>query len=324
MRCFALAEAWQDAGGAVAFLAGEMPKRLESRLNSDNMGVSGIDAVPGSKEDAAATIARADRLNADWIAVDGDRFGSNFLNSLRAARGRLLLLDDFAARESFPADIIVNPNLGAEAKLYKSRPGGSQAEILTGPRYVLLRSEFSRPIERAFPENGNRVLITLGGSDPENLAPRIAGALAKCPDFELTVVAGPGYPTASELQKISSDDSKVIVDPQNMAELMADADLAVIAAGGTLWELLASECVVLSYARNPVQSRVIETLAREGIAVDMGATSRFDPVRLVSEVKRLAASKTAREKMASRGRALIDGNGAVRVIAAMRDREAQR
>jgi len=88
--------------------------------------------------------------------------------------------------------------------------------------------------------------------------------------------------------------------------------------------LLASGCVVLSYSRNPVQSRVIKMLARDGIVVDMGATSRFDPVRLVLEVKRLAASKLTREKMASRGRALIDGTGAARVVAAMRNREAPR
>ena len=332
MRCYALAEAWQDAGGTAAFISGEMPPRVQLRLSARDIALLSIDAIPGSEADATATIAQAEQLNADWIAVDGDRFGSDFLHSLRASRFHVLLLDDFAERESFPTDIIVNPNLGADADAYTKR--GSQAQILTGPHYALLRSEFRQPVERTFAVDGNRVLITLGGSDPENLAPRIASALAECADrtpadialadLTLTVVLGPGYAATSELEQISGANAKVIVDPQNMAELMANADLAVIAAGGTLWELLASGCVVLSYSRNPVQSRVIKMLARDGIVVDMGATSRFDPVRLVLEVKRLAASKLTREKMASRGRALIDGTGAARVVAAMRNREAPR
>jgi UDP-2,4-diacetamido-2,4,6-trideoxy-beta-L-altropyranose hydrolase len=322
MRCAALAEAWQEAGGTAVFLASEMPSRLESRLSSRGMRVVRMDATPGRGEDASLTLAQAREHAAEWIVVDGDQFGVDFLRSMRAAGLWLLLLDDFADRESFPVDLLVNPNLGADAGIYAARSGGTC--VLTGPRYALLRGEFRRATTKAFDGGGNKVLVTLGGSDPENLAPRIAAALAGRGRFKVTLVAGPGYAGASELEKISGANCTIVVDPESMAELMANADLAVIAAGGTLWELLASGCVALSYSRNPVQSRVVELLAHDGVVVDMGATSLFDPARLISEASRLASAKVIREEMATRGRKLVDGAGAARVVEAMQQVEASR
>jgi spore coat polysaccharide biosynthesis predicted glycosyltransferase SpsG len=102
-----------------------------------------------------------------------------------------------------------------------------------------------------------------------------------------------------------------------MAELMMETDLAIIAAGGTLWELLTLGCTVLSYSRNTVQARVVHSLAAEGIVVDMGDAGGFDPVTLVSAVRGLAGSRSARERMAFLGREIADGLGALRVVEAL-------
>jgi UDP-2,4-diacetamido-2,4,6-trideoxy-beta-L-altropyranose hydrolase len=200
-------------------------------------------------------------------------------------------------------------------ELYRMR--GSSAPVLTGPRYALLRREFQTSCEKQFAEKGNRLLITMGGSDPEDLTPRIATALANCPDLRITMVAGAGYSSVNELRELSAPNLKVVFDVQKMAELMRNMDLAVIAAGGTLWELLSVGCAVLSYSRNIVQARVVRDLANTGAVVDMGATGHFDPARLVTSVKELADSRASRERMASLGRALVDGLGSARVVEAM-------
>jgi spore coat polysaccharide biosynthesis predicted glycosyltransferase SpsG len=131
------------------------------------------------------------------------------------------------------------------------------------------------------------------------------------------LVAGAGYSKVTALQKVSAPNIRVIVDSQNIADLMSESDLAVIAAGGTLWELLSMGCVVLSYARNTVQKRVVRSLAKDGVVVDMGETVDFSAASLVSEVRRLADSQALREQMAARGRRLVDGLGAARVVEAM-------
>ena len=139
MRCLALAQAWQDAGGTVNLAVAELPDALSPRVTAEGVSLSRIHATPGGSEDAAETVAQAHRLSADWVVIDGDRFGSDFLEKVRAAGFRVLLIDDFADRESFPADLIVNPDLD-DGEPYRKR--GATARLLMGPSYVLLRREF--------------------------------------------------------------------------------------------------------------------------------------------------------------------------------------
>ncbi len=322
MRCLAVAQAWQDASGTANLAVAELPRALLPRMTAEGIAVSRVHATPGSTEDARETLAQAHRLRADWVVIDGDRFGGEFLETVRAPGFRVLLIDDFADRESFPADLIVNPNLGDDENAYRKR--GATARLLMGPPYILLRREFRQGTERReIRQTGNRILVTLGGSDPENLTPGIANALAHCSDLEVTVIVGAGYDRAEELGRLSANKLRVLFNPPNMAQVMKDSDEAIIAAGGTLWELLSTGCAVLSYSRNIVQRRVVQALSLRGVAVDMGETRHFDPAKLAASVNDLIGSRIARERMRSLGRTLVDGLGATRVVEAMQSSGAQ-
>jgi len=316
MRCLALAEAWQDAGGTANLAVAELLEALSPRVAAEGVSLRNFDTTPGGPEDAAATVAQAQRLKADWVAIDGDRFGTDFLETVRAAGFRVLLIDDFANRKSSPANLIVNPNLDEDETPYRKR--SATARLLMGPSYILLRREFRQSIERRGPrQTGNRILVTLGGSDPEDLTPKIANALAHGSDLEVTVIAGAGYDKADELRKLKASNLRVVFNPPNMVQLMKDSDQAIIAAGGTLWELLSVGCAVLSYSRNTLQTNVVQTLSHRGVVVDMGETCHFDPAKLLASVEGLVELRAARERMTNLGCALVDGMGATRVVEAM-------
>jgi UDP-2,4-diacetamido-2,4,6-trideoxy-beta-L-altropyranose hydrolase len=316
MRCLALAQAWQAAGGRAVFAAAELPSGLMPRLSSEGLRLVHLTREPGTCGDAEATIQAASQAGAEWAVIDGDGFGVDFLRAVQNSGLRVLLIDDFARREFFPANLILNPNLGASERSYRQKC--SDARLLVGPSYVPLRREFtSWKAERVFPEKGTKVLVTLGGSDPENLAPGIAEAISNVDSLQVTVVAGVGYEHWNELRQSSTPTVRMLLNHSAMPELMHDADLAIAAAGGTLWELLYTGCVVLSYARNPVQARVVNLVAQEGAAWNMGDTSEFDGSKLAAAVEKLAADRMLRQRMANAGRVLIDGRGPERVVAAI-------
>jgi UDP-2,4-diacetamido-2,4,6-trideoxy-beta-L-altropyranose hydrolase len=321
MRCLALAEAWQDSGGTANLAVAELPDALSPRVTGEGVSLRSFDTTPGGPEDAVATATQAQRLGADWVAIDGDRFGSDFLETVRAAGFRVLLIDDFANRDSSPANLIVNPNLDEDETPYRKR--GASARLLMGPSYILLRREFRQGIEKTGPrQTGNRILVTLGGSDPEDLTPKIANALACCSDLEVTVIAGAGYDKEDELRKLEASNLRVF-NPPDMVRLMRDSDQAIISAGGTLWELLSIGCPVLSYSRNTVQASVVGVLSHRGVVVDMGETCHFDPAKLRASVEGLVELRAARERMTNLGCALVDGMGAARVVEAMQTLGAQ-
>lgn len=316
MRCLALAEAWEDAGGVASFATSEIPNALSRRIAAAGISQYALNSASGSSEDAASTIALALRLGCEWVVIDGDRFGSDFLETVRNAGVKVLLIDDFAVRASFSADLIVNPNLGVDVKAYGAKNPG--VPVLAGTSFVMLRREFSQHSKcRGASGEGNRVLVTLGGSDPDELTPKIASTLASCPDFEVTAVVGAAYSNLDNLRKLESLNLRLVVDAQNMMELMTSSDMAIIAAGGTLWELLSTGCAVLSYSRNTVQAQVVRVLAKKGAVLDLGDTRSFDSESLLAATKALMRSATLREEMTNLGRVLVDGLGATRIVQIM-------
>lgn len=317
MRCLALAQAWQDAGGEATLVAAEVPDSLIERLIANKVSILRNDASPGSSDDARRLIAHVSQLKPDWTVIDGDRFGRDFLQLIQGSGSRVLLVDDYADRTAFPADIVVNPNFGAEPEVYRSKKFAAPA--LTGPRYALLRREFQNPLPRKVQGRGNRILVTLGGSDPENLTPRIATALAACPDLQITVVAGGAYSNRTELAGQLGSRMKLLFDSQEMPQLMMEADIAITIAGGTLWELLSLGCAVLSYARTAGGAYLVNCLAKQSMIVDMGDISRFDATKIVPAVREIAESMSMRQRMALQGQNLVDGAGAKRVVEMLRE-----
>ena len=74
MRCLALAQAWQDAGGRAVFAMGEKVTAIESRLAAEKMPIFEISAPVASDADARETAALAKTHGASWVVVDGYRF----------------------------------------------------------------------------------------------------------------------------------------------------------------------------------------------------------------------------------------------------------
>ena len=81
----------------------------------------------------------------------------------------------------------------------------SYTRLLLGPRYAMLRREFQamRDWRREIPAVGRKLLITMGGSDPDNFTLRLIKTFPKIsvPDLEITVVAGGSNPQLAELRR---------------------------------------------------------------------------------------------------------------------------
>jgi UDP-2,4-diacetamido-2,4,6-trideoxy-beta-L-altropyranose hydrolase len=322
MRCLALAQAWRDRGGRAVFALTAVGDPLAARLEAEKMGIFRINAEPGGIDDAAETAALAAQIGSSWTVVDGYHFHSSYHRALRAAGIRLLAIDDFGSAERCVADLVLNQNLRAEEGWYPDCEPYTQ--LLLGTSYVLLRREFLswQNWERPVAQSARRLLVTLGGSDSGRALVQVARGLQRLPieDLEAVVVTAAESSQADELKSIADAARCSISLTKNVVDtspLMAWADVAIIAAGGTLWELLYMQSAVLSYARNPFQEMIVGELDRRKTVVGLGDLTRIDPERLAAEIEAACRSEAARNGMAAAGRALVDGKGAARVVAAL-------
>lgn len=269
MRCLALAQAWQDVGGTVALAAAELPETLALRLAREQLGLHRLDVPVANEADAAATAQIAQQTGAVWVAVDGYRFKAEYLEALGRTGFRILSLDDMAHLDRYPVDLLLNQNLSARREHYRDKLS-PHASLLLGPRYSLLRREFrlAHPKREPLAGRAPRVLISFGGSDPENCTEAVLRRLAqRTGAWEVQVLAGAANPHVAALRNFALRapfPCSIHVNVGNVAALMARADVAITAGGSTVWELAAMRLPALIGAISEDQRLIGPALRRVG------------------------------------------------------------
>ncbi|MEQ9370524.1 MAG: UDP-2,4-diacetamido-2,4,6-trideoxy-beta-L-altropyranose hydrolase [Coleofasciculus chthonoplastes F3-SA18-01] len=324
MRCLALAQAWRDAGGQPIFVMSTDAPPIKSRLESEGVEVINLSVQVGSAKDAKETATLAQHLGASWVVVDGYYFGAEYQRIIKNSGLRLLFIDDYGHAQHYWADIVLNQNIDAHEGLYLNR--SPDTKLLLGTRYALLRREFRQwqGWTRKISQVAQKVLVTLGGSDPENVTLKVIQGLQRVDvqGLEEIVVVGGSNPHYEQLQaavKVSPFPISLERNVTNMPELMAWADVAISAGGSTTWELafMGLPSLVLILADN--QRAIAETLGEMGVAVNLGWHENVLAAEIAQAIKRLLISSGIRAEMARHGQELIDGEGTARVLMHLQD-----
>jgi UDP-2,4-diacetamido-2,4,6-trideoxy-beta-L-altropyranose hydrolase len=267
-RCLTLADALREAGADCLFLSraamGGLREKilagghrlhdldLERGASESFPGVGSGDSVPYSswlpwdwQEDLRLCLRRLGGQQADWLVADHYALDARWESGMRAVAGRVLAIDDLANRPH-DCDLLLDANFGRSPVDY-ARLAPPSARMLLGSRHVLLRPEFVRrrarglPSRRPIPE---RVFVNMGGSDPGNAssaALRVMQSIECTHPPEITVVLGAGAPWIESVRSAiaaSRWPARLLVDPPDMAELMASSDMAIGSGGTGVYERL--------------------------------------------------------------------------------------
>ncbi|MGB0383332.1 MAG: UDP-2,4-diacetamido-2,4,6-trideoxy-beta-L-altropyranose hydrolase [Ardenticatenaceae bacterium] len=318
MRCLALAQGWQARGGQVTFITACESVGLLRRLKNEGFKVITLEQAYPHSADWDRTSQLLANYPGAWIVLDGYHFDPTYQRQIKESAHPLLLIDDTAHLEYYHADIILNQNINAEQLPYSCDP---DTRLLRGTGYVLLRSEFLswQAWQRTIPQVAHKVLVTLGGGDANNQTLKVINALQEVNEdgLEAVVVVGASNPHFPELQSAvhhSRVPIRLIRNANNMAELMAWADIAVSAGGSTCWELafMGLPNIILVLADN--QRGIAEGLHDLGIAINMGWYAGVSELELAHSLKMLIFGSERRQKMSKVAQKLVDGKGSDRVV----------
>jgi UDP-2,4-diacetamido-2,4,6-trideoxy-beta-L-altropyranose hydrolase len=312
MRCLALTQALRDTGGAVTLAAASLPPTIAARYGEEGADLARLDVEPASEADAEATRRLAEALRAEWLVVDGYAFQDGYIEAL-SAQVRVLLIDDFPRDVAGPA-LLLNQNPYAHPAEYPQLP---PERLLLGPEYALLRREFATPApERRSAGPADRVLVTLGGTDPQNVTTRVVAALAAgdaTRGAEVRVVIGAAHPDVEALERASHGAGFLpIRDTRDMLALEDWADVAIASAGTTSLELASRGVPTIHAVLADNQVRVAAEMVRRGVALSCGEPDDGFEGRLIQALEALQDGER-RAEMSVAGRRLVDGRGAARV-----------
>ncbi len=311
MRCLALGQAVKDRGGEVVFVTHTVSDALLQKIKKEFRTYT----LPGiTARDAALQIFSQE--NPDWVVLDGYHFDDEYQKAVKKAGFKLLCIDDYAPLGHYYADIVLNQNYGAEKLKYTAEP---YMRILAGTRYALLRREFLKyaDFNREIPDIAKKILVTMGGADAENHTLKVLQALMLIDEpLQIKVIIGasnPHYESISEEAGKEKHDIELLRAVEDMAPLMAWADLAISAGGSTVWELAFMGLPSLLGIVADNQENAVTALADSGVFISLGWLKEKTLNEIVVHIGAFIRNKELRETSSLKAKTIVDSKGGERI-----------
>jgi spore coat polysaccharide biosynthesis predicted glycosyltransferase SpsG len=309
-RCLALAEALRDQHDADTFFF--TPDEPGPRALLDRHGFNHSTFVD---EDALVRdisfLASLSRRGGPAVCVlDSEGPVDALARRLRADGHLVVVLDQPACRD---ADLGIVPSFGWE-------PPADRDDLVGGMGYLLIREDVRAcralvtPDDQARP----RVVVSFGGSDPNELTARVAAALHDvAKHVQVEVVLAPSVPHArikSQVLARRYAEQSIIATGDPLESILAGAALLVTAMGVSVGEALALGTPVAILSNYEHDAPTVARLAATDAVVDLGSHDRLDQHGLVRALAGVLEPANL-EAMRRAARSVIDGQGATRAAA---------
>lgn len=310
VRSLAIAEAASELGWDVT-LCGSFDDRFALEL-LDGFSGQRIDRISDADELAETACI----LDASIIHVDSYAVGPDY----RAAANRREILLSSMEDGAFgrrPADLIFDPS---PAELYEYRSGLGTGRLFRGPEFIPLRRSIVERRDHSIRlrDSVSRVLIIMGGTDAFRATDRALEFVLGVPGvMEIDVVRAADLTLQATEGKVGGILVKEMSPTRDIAELFLRADMVLSAAGTTMWELaaLGAPMALFGLTENQSSNYRYATDNQMALGLEDVEESIADSSRRESLQESFADIHGALRR-ASRGKELVDGRGAYRIVEA--------
>jgi UDP-2,4-diacetamido-2,4,6-trideoxy-beta-L-altropyranose hydrolase/UDP-4-amino-4,6-dideoxy-N-acetyl-beta-L-altrosamine N-acetyltransferase len=339
IRCLTFAQILKENGADIEFICREHEGNLIDKISSNGFYVNRLKLFEDNnvetelahshwlgatqKQDVNDCIDIIKNNKVDWLIVDHYALDERWQKHLKPFYKKLMVIDDLADRKHC-CDVLLDQTFGRQEQDYSNlTPKGCQ--LLLGSQYALLRPEFHNwrtlSLKRRKIPTFKQLLINMGGVDIHNFTEVILDEIRTASfldDINITVVMGGNSPHLSSVKSKANKlihNIKIEVDVDNMAEILANSDIAIGAAGSSTWErcCLGLPTIQLAIAEN--QKFLAKKLAQENIVKLIKTTKEISDL-LESPLKWIKESSSLSSK-------ICDGTGSYRVFNKMADKNIE-
>jgi len=336
MRCLTLADELRERGAEVTFVCREHSGDMTSYLELKGHPVVRLPRVTGSysvraadlphaawlgaswEQDTAETIAAVKGCRPEWLIIDHYAIDRRWEETLRPHVEKIMVIDDLADRPH-DCDLLLDQNWHENKDTRYEGLAPAASIRLLGPRYALLRSEFYKIRRTLRKRTGSveRILVFFGAGDVTNEYVKALKALKVLgrPDIAVDLVVGEANPHRHQLEALCGELPHVRFHCQvdTMAEIMAEADLALGAGGCATWERCAVGLPSLVTAVAANQVELAETGARHGLFFYLGEALDVSSERVMNSLNTFLDSPENLMSYSANGLDVVDARGVHRV-----------
>lgn len=333
MRCLSIADALRQTGAEVVFVtAGAETKTLIADRGY-------VDFILGtSYRDMEAELPVFEKFyrefygeaGADLLLVDSYFVTKGYMDEI-GRWARTVYIDDMG-RPVYPVSVLINYNIYGHELPYRQWYGQGKMDLpekcLLGCRYAPLRGEFQEGRRSRIQSRVTDVLVTTGGGDLTGAAGKLCRRLEWEKEEGLHegvryhIICGPFSENRKVLKKIAEGNPEFVIheNVRSMSELMEKCDIAVSAAGSTMYELCSMGLPAVCFYFADNQRQMAECFARTTEvtnAGNMAAEEEKTLDRLLAALGRLEQDEALRGRIREQMSRLTDGKGAVRIAKAL-------
>jgi len=305
MRCLTLAEALKQQGVDITFICRahkghllarieqhgfktyKLPESIENTNDAEQSNSTERERLYGTQwlgstqqQDAEQCQPILEKIRPDWLIIDHYAIDTIWQELLKGSYKQLMVIDDLADR-THQCDLLLDQTYGRSEEDYIDYVP-KNCQMLLGSQYALLRPEFAQwreySLKRRVKPELKQLLITMGGVDPDNVTGQVLKALKSCKlpqELEVTIIMGGTAPNIDVVQKQAEKipyKAQIKTAVNNMAELMANADLVIGAAGSTSWEGCCLGVPLILYPWADNQKEVAYNLKNKGAIIIFSST----------------------------------------------------
>jgi UDP-2,4-diacetamido-2,4,6-trideoxy-beta-L-altropyranose hydrolase len=332
MRCLALADELKKYGAKIRFVSRNLPTYLCDLLITKEMEYMSLSTCitnqptdelnhsnwlgSSQAQDAQKTIQALVNQPIDWIVVDHYGLDKRWEIAVRASCKKLMVIDDLADRQH-DCDLLLDQNFYTDMQTRYCGKVPEHCQLLLGPSYALLRSEFKSLRKLVKPRTGDvkNILLFFGGVDADDYTSLALNALAELNvKQKVNVVIGAQHPKREQIIQTCLKYGYVChVQTARMAELMATADLAIGAGGSASWErcCLGLPALLLATADNQIEiAKALDSIAACLYVKTNSSRNLVDIKKAIAELLNMPARVSIISQQAF---LLVDGRGVNRV-----------
>lgn len=315
MRTKSIANELKGLGAKVLYaLADERGKRL---INNEFQSVilsSNYECLD-DEINALSSVIKEQKIK--LILLDSYFVTPKYFKELKKL-AKVAYIDDLDAF-AYECEALINYGAFFDKNEYKARQNLAKKYFL-GSEFAPLRAEFGSTQKSSKNTQKKQVLLTTGNTDLLGIMPRLLEAFLSdesLKNLEFLAISGAFNEHENKLLALSAKHKniKVLKNPENMAQIMAEADFVLSAGGSTLYELasLAKAVICFSIAAN---QNNIKSWAEAGAmlyAGDAKADSHSVVARSVNLLKSLLNDENLAKTLGQKAHFFVDGKGTIRL-----------
>ncbi|MDO8651862.1 MAG: UDP-2,4-diacetamido-2,4,6-trideoxy-beta-L-altropyranose hydrolase [Undibacterium sp.] len=348
MRCLTLANQIKILNGEVVFICRHLPDSLATLVEQNGHTVRRLlpvtltnttDLVDSDsnenlpshahwlhatwQQDAYATKEVLSEFGElEYLVIDHYALDARWESALRPYVSKIMVIDDLADRQH-DCDLLLDQNYYVDQETRYANKLNANTTTLLGPKFALLRPEFSRaknemPEDKRNAVDVKRLNICFGGIDATGEILKTLDALE--PQFaetnlQVDIVMGNAAPHISLVQERIKKYNNIHlhIAPPNLAQLMATADLGIGAAGSMSWERASLGLPSIAIALADNQLRLGIDAAQLGLHLFLGHYSQVTTEKIRTAFTIMLDNCYLRQSFSMRSGLIVDDKGKERV-----------